>query len=174
MVDSNKIMSFPACFSPENSSEAELPLTVSLEPNPEITFDPERSFPSLLENILSRAPHSLFGFAQLFAPADASPSPPPARLSANPSSIYFGQWNVYQSASQSFRVTNNGGQVANLMLSTISPYSVSPGRAIKPGGTESFIVFFNPIQPGTFNRYVTGSHGISIALSGSAANPFKR
>jgi hypothetical protein len=75
---------------------------------------------------------------------------------------------------RSFAVTNNGDRDAQLNLSAAPPFSVSGGRTIKPGATEYFSVSFNPSRAGSFHAYVTGSHGISIALDGTAVDPNKK
>jgi hypothetical protein len=100
--------------------------------------------------------------------------PTAANLSVNPSYISFGQLNVYGSASRSFSVTNNGDREAQVSFSASSPFNASGVRTIKPRETAYFSVSFNPSRAGHFHGFITGSHGISIALDGAAVNPYKK
>ena len=165
MSESTKISSSQPS-TPQEMPSLDQELQVELPPDSKLSviLEPAPQDEGLLGNIISFARHPLSGLAQLFSPA----SPLSVNVSANPSYLSFGQVNVFGSATRSFSVTNSGDQDANLMFTTSVPYSVSSGRTIKPGQSAYFSVIFNPTKPGTFNTYVTGNYGISIALSGSA------
>jgi hypothetical protein len=164
MSESNKIISLSPGLKELQVSPEDLQVQVLPEPTPEFIFDPKPQGQGLLENIFSFARRPFSGLAQLFGEA----TPLGVNVSSSASYLSFGQLFVFGSAARSFTVTNNGDQNANLMFSTSMPYSVTAGRSLPPGQSASFSVYFSPTRPGTYNAYVTGTYGISIALNGSA------
>jgi hypothetical protein len=172
MSDSIKVESVLSSLpEPLECTPEDLPITVVLEPDPPtLPFSTPSHDQGLFEKLFSPSPRAWSGSTKLFSPA----GPATVNLSANPTSIYFGRVNVFGTVSRSFSVINFGNSSALLSLSASFPFNVGGGRTIKPGSSAYFTVNFNPSQAGTFSGYVSGTYGISVALSGTAVDPYKK
>ena len=109
-----------------------------------------------------------------------------ATVSESPSSLNFGSVNVnVLSSSQTFTVMNMGSRKITIagVASSSSQFQVLPGPSlpltVNPGQGASFQVVFQPNSVGTFsgnitvsfNRYLRGSHSISVSGTGQASSP---
>jgi hypothetical protein len=97
-------------------------------------------------------------------------------LSANPTSVNFGNVAVNTSSQpRQVAITNSGTAVANVTL-TLSPgFAVTPARlVISPGETVNAFVTFNPVSPtvaqqsGILVIAASGASPVAVSLTGTA------
>lgn len=135
---------------------------------PECPIPPSSSALGLFEKLLSFSPRFLSGAAKLFSPAE------PLFVSVFGSPVYFGNVNLYSALPKPFAITNNSDTDIRVQLSTTAPFTVDSGGLIKARQTGNFVVVFRPTRPGNFSGSISGNHGISIYLTGTGVDPFKK
>ncbi|HEX2710784.1 MAG TPA: choice-of-anchor D domain-containing protein, partial [Candidatus Acidoferrales bacterium] len=97
----------------------------------------------------------------------------PPTLSVAPQAVNLGSVAVGSSATNSFTVTNTGGNTLTGTTSTAAPFSVVSGSSFSLGGgaSQTVIVGFSPTVGGTFTGSVivsSNASSVTVAVTGTA------